>query len=68
MDMSAPVAPLKLHYIVVFSVTYYLELCKTIIRYHTSHSYQPRTNWLFGHYRTITSLLNKDYINSSKNI
>ena len=55
--MSAPVAPLKLLYIMIFSVTYYLELRKTIICHCTSHFYQQRTNWLFGHYKTLTSLL-----------
>ena len=36
----------------IFSVTNYLELRNDIID-------QPLSNWLFGHYRTLTSLLDK---------
>ena len=36
----------------IFSVTNYLELRNDIID-------QPLSNWLIGHYRTLTSLLDK---------
>ena len=42
----------------VFSATYYLDLHNTITIYCTSpFFYQQRSNWLFGHYRTLKSLL-----------
>ena len=44
----------------IFSVTYYLELCNAIIVYYASRFfYQPWSNWLFGHCRTLTCLLGK---------
>ena len=43
---------------IVFSVTYFLKLRNAMIMYFMSQSfYQQRSNWLFGHYRTFTSLL-----------
>ena len=40
----------------VFSVTYYLELCNVITLSIGLHCYQQRLNRLFGHYRTYTKL------------
>jgi hypothetical protein len=53
----------------ISSVTYYLELLNAII-FFTVHFifYQPWSNWLFGHNRTLTSSLGrrKKYIESIK--
>ena len=50
----------------IVNVTYYLESRNTIIVYYTFHFFnQDKLNWLFGHYRTSTSYLVNDYINSN---
>ena len=38
----------------IFSVTYYLELRNAITVYCSSHFWPTKSNWLFGHYRTLT--------------
>ena len=43
----------------IFSVTYYSELYNAISTYYTSRVYQQLLNWLFEHYRTLTTLLGK---------
>ena len=43
---------------IIFRVTYYLELRNAMTVYYTSHFfYQQRLNWLFGHHKTLTTLL-----------
>ena len=44
---------------ILLSVTYYLELCNAITICCIYHIYQRVLNWLFGHYRTLTTLLGK---------
>ena len=50
---------------IVFNVTYYLELC---IYPYLSYLdfFQERSNWLCGHYITLTSLLDEKYIDNKK--
>ena len=43
----------------IFSVTYYLELHNDVIVYCAYHFDLSWSNWLFGHYRTLTSLLGR---------
>ena len=43
----------------IFSVTYYPELPNATSTYYTFHIYLQMLNWLFGHYRTLTTLLGK---------
>ena len=47
---------------IVFGVVYYLELFVVYLVLYC----QQRLNWLFGHYKTLISLLGKNYINSKK--
>ena len=42
-----------------FNVAYYLKLCIATSIYCISRIYQQMLNWLFGHLRTITTLLVK---------
>ena len=55
----------------IFGVTYYLELYNAIIVYCATFIYfilfyQPCSNRLFEHYRTLASLLDKQNIDSKK--
>jgi hypothetical protein len=43
----------------IFNITYYLKLYNVISIYCTSRIYQQILNWLFEHYRTLTTLLDK---------
>jgi len=43
---------------IVCSVTYYLELRDAMTIYCVSHYFLPtRSDWLFGHYKTLAPLL-----------
>ena len=52
----------------ISSVAYYLGLRNAIfVLPSISYFYQPWSNWLFGHNRTLTSILGrKNYIDSKK--
>jgi hypothetical protein len=43
----------------IFNVTCYLELHNAILVYCASHFLPTMIDWLFGHYKTLTSLLGK---------
>ena len=52
-DVSLTTTPTTLN--TVSSVTSYLGLHNALPIYYVSHFYQGRSNWLFGHYRTLTN-------------